>query len=233
LRTFQLEHLLTKDQILEIYMNQIFLGNRAYGFAAASEAYFGKPLKDISIAEAAMLAGLPKAPSAYNPIINPSTILGYGDWHSSSCAIFRQVYEGFNWYTPGINGFVDVEDVAIITLMLMESTVSEERFIVNGDSWPFKKLQDTIADGFGKKHPARQTTPFLLALAWRLEKLKSFFTGKKPLLTKESARVAQSQTWFENTKVLKALPEFSFTPLEESIKKACEKYLAATRPVQP
>ena len=71
LLTFKLEHLLTKDQILEIYMNQIFLGNRAYGFAAASEAYFDKPLKDITIAEAAMLAGLPKAPSAYNPITNP------------------------------------------------------------------------------------------------------------------------------------------------------------------
>ena len=71
LLTFKLEHLLTKDQILEIYMNQIYLGNRAYGFAAASEAYFGKPLKSVSIAEAAMLAGLPKAPSAYNPISNP------------------------------------------------------------------------------------------------------------------------------------------------------------------
>ena len=71
LLTFKLEHMLSKDQILEIYMNQIFLGNRAYGFAAASETYFGKPLKDITIAEAAMLAGLPKAPSAYNPISNP------------------------------------------------------------------------------------------------------------------------------------------------------------------
>ncbi|MDP3137240.1 MAG: PBP1A family penicillin-binding protein [Burkholderiaceae bacterium] len=71
LLTFKLEHMLTKDQILEIYMNQIFLGNRAYGFAAAAEAYFGKPLKELSIAEAAMLAGLPKAPSAYNPITNP------------------------------------------------------------------------------------------------------------------------------------------------------------------
>ena len=71
LLTYKLEHLLTKDQILEIYMNQIFLGNRAYGFASASETYFGKPLKDITIAEAAMLAGLPKAPSAFNPIANP------------------------------------------------------------------------------------------------------------------------------------------------------------------
>ncbi|TFY99600.1 penicillin-binding protein 1A [Ramlibacter rhizophilus] len=71
LLTFKLEHQLSKDRILEIYMNQIFLGNRAYGFAAASEAYFGKPMKDLSIAEAAMLAGLPKAPSAYNPFVNP------------------------------------------------------------------------------------------------------------------------------------------------------------------
>src|SRR4051812_46915737 len=72
LLTFKLEHQLSKDQILEIYMNQIFLGNRAYGFAAACETYFGKPLKDITIAEAAMLAGLPKAPSAFNPVTNPS-----------------------------------------------------------------------------------------------------------------------------------------------------------------
>ena len=71
LLALKIESLLKKDQILEIYMNQIYLGQRAYGFAAASEIYFGKPLKDISVAEAAMLAGLPKAPSAYNPIVNP------------------------------------------------------------------------------------------------------------------------------------------------------------------
>ena len=71
LLALKIESLLTKDQILELYMNQIFLGQRAYGFAAAAEIYFGKPLKDVTVAEAAMLAGLPKAPSAYNPIANP------------------------------------------------------------------------------------------------------------------------------------------------------------------
>jgi penicillin-binding protein 1A len=71
LLTWKIESQLTKDQILEAYMNQIFLGQRAYGFAAASEIYFGKPLKEITTAEAAMLAGLPKAPSIYNPIVNP------------------------------------------------------------------------------------------------------------------------------------------------------------------
>ncbi|HWP17786.1 MAG TPA: penicillin-binding protein 1A [Burkholderiaceae bacterium] len=71
LLAMKIESLLTKDQILELYMNQIYLGQRAYGFAAASEIYFGKQLQDITVAEAAMLAGLPKAPSAYNPIVNP------------------------------------------------------------------------------------------------------------------------------------------------------------------
>jgi dihydroflavonol-4-reductase len=166
-------------------------------------------------------------------ILNPSTILGYGDWNSSSCAIFKNIHKGFKWYTSGINGFVDVEDVAKAAILIMESTISEQRFIVNGDTWPFKKLQDTIADDFGKKRPAKEATPFLMRIAWRMEALKSIFTGKKPLLTKESARVAQSKTWFENDKILKALPGFSFTPLEETIKKACEKYSGTISAMQP
>ncbi len=72
LLAYKIESALSKDQILELYMNQIYLGQRAYGFAAASRIYFGKDLKDVSLAQAAMLAGLPKAPSAYNPIVNPT-----------------------------------------------------------------------------------------------------------------------------------------------------------------
>ncbi|MFY7856831.1 MAG: penicillin-binding protein 1A [Rubrivivax sp.] len=71
LLAFKIERMLSKDQILELYMNQIFLGQRASGFASASQIYFGKPLSEVTVAEAAMLAGLPKAPSAYNPISNP------------------------------------------------------------------------------------------------------------------------------------------------------------------
>lgn len=71
LLALKIESLLNKNQILELYMNQIYLGQRAYGFAAACDTYFGKPIKDITVAEAAMLAGLPKAPSAYNPVRNP------------------------------------------------------------------------------------------------------------------------------------------------------------------
>lgn len=166
-------------------------------------------------------------------ILNPSTILGYGDWHSSSSAIFKNVYEGFKWYTSGINGFVDVEDVAKATFLLMESNITEQRFVVNGDTWSFKQLQDTIAENLNTKKPSKHATPFLLSIAWRVEKIKAFFSGKKPLLTKESARVAQSKTWFENDKLLKTFPGFSFTPLEETIKKACKNYLGTIHDMQP
>ena len=71
LLSFKIEHNLSKDQILELYINQIYLGQRAYGFGAAAQIYFGKQLGDLTVAEAAMLAGLPKAPSAYNPVVNP------------------------------------------------------------------------------------------------------------------------------------------------------------------
>jgi penicillin-binding protein 1A len=72
LLTFKIEHSLSKDEILQLYINQIYLGQRAYGFASAAQVYFGKPLGQVTIAEAAMLAGLPKAPSSYNPVVNPS-----------------------------------------------------------------------------------------------------------------------------------------------------------------
>ncbi len=71
LLAFKIEHNLSKDEILQLYINQIYLGQRAYGFAAASLVYYGKPLNQLTIAETAMLAGLPKAPSSYNPVVNP------------------------------------------------------------------------------------------------------------------------------------------------------------------
>lgn len=158
-------------------------------------------------------------------VINPSTVLGFGDWKQSSSAIFRNVYNEFPWYTNGINGFVAVEDVANAAVLLLESTISNQRFIVNGENWSFKQLFTTIADGFQKKHPTKEATPFLGEVAWRIEKIKAMFTGNKPLLTKESARVAHSKTYFSNQKILAALPGFSFTPLQTAIAAACKKYV--------
>lgn len=163
--------------------------------------------------------------------VNPSIILGYGDWSTSSCAIFKSIHDGFPWYTSGITGFVAVEDVARAVVMIMESDVSGERFIINNDNWTFQQLLNTIADGFGKKRPHKEATRFMGAVAWRLEKVKSFFTGSTPLLTRHSARVGHSRTYFDNQKILQQLPQFSFTPLQQSIERACKLYITNPPPI--
>jgi dihydroflavonol-4-reductase len=158
-------------------------------------------------------------------IVNPSTILGYGDWNSTSCAIFRSVYNEFPWYTEGINGFVDVLDTARAIVRLLESPINGERYILNGDNWSWRHLFETMAKEFGKKPPTREATPLLAGIAWRTAKVKSLFTGRSALLTRESARVAASSTFFSNGKILRLLPDFRFTPLEETIRTACRHYL--------
>lgn len=164
-------------------------------------------------------------------VLNPSTILGYGDWSTSSCAIFKNTFKEFPWYTTGVNGFVDVEDVARAAVMLMQQEISAERFIVSSDNWSFQQLLNTIAAGFHKKPPTREASPLMGEVAWRMEGLKSMFSGRKPLLTRQSARIAQSKTYFQHNKLLKALPGFSFTPLTQSIEKACEQYLQQPQPL--
>ena len=160
-------------------------------------------------------------------IINPSTILGYGNWHQSSSAIFRNAYKSFPWYTKGVNGFTGVEDVAEAAVRLLLSDINERRFIVNGENRSFQSLFSVMAEGFGKRPPHRYANRTMSEIAWRMEKIKSLFTGSKPLLSKETAKVAHSQTSFDNSALLNALPGFSFTPLDTVIKKACTRYQQA------
>lgn len=162
-------------------------------------------------------------------VLNPSTVLGFGDWHQSSCAIFKNVYNDFPWYTEGINGFVGVEDVAEVIARLVDSDIVSKRYIVNAENWSFKQLLAEIAEGFNKRPPYRHANKFMGEIAWRLEKAKALIGGKRPLLTKETAKVAHSKTYFDNRALLEALPGFTFTPLEEVVSKACSQYIAAVR----
>lgn len=162
-------------------------------------------------------------------IINPSTILGYGNWHQSSCAIFKNAYKEFPWYTKGINGFVGVGDVAELSVQLLFSDITERRFIVNAENWSFQTLFTTIAHGFGKKPPHRFANKTMGEIAWRLEAVKGALTGKKPLLSKETAKIAHSHTSFDNSALLKALPGFAYQPLEAVIKNACVQYRQAMK----
>jgi nucleoside-diphosphate-sugar epimerase len=158
-------------------------------------------------------------------IINPSTILGFGDWTKSSCEIFKNIYNGFKWYSTGVSGFVDVEDVARVVLLLMNIRISSERFIINSENWTFKKLMETIADGFGKSRPNRKASPFLLSLAWRMEMIKKCIGLKESSLTKEIAMVSQTNTFYKNDKILSVLQDFSFLPVKQTIEKSCKRYL--------
>jgi nucleoside-diphosphate-sugar epimerase len=160
-------------------------------------------------------------------IINPSTILGYGNWDQSSSAIFKNIYKGFPWYTKGINGFVGVEDVANATVKLALSDSTQKRFIINAQNCSFQQLFNTIADHFKKDRPSREATIIMSEIAWRLEKIRSIFSGKVPLLTRETSKVAHSNTSFDNGSLLSEFPHFQFTPLEKVIKDSCQKYLDA------
>ncbi|MEO8721514.1 MAG: NAD-dependent epimerase/dehydratase family protein [Ginsengibacter sp.] len=161
-------------------------------------------------------------------IVNPSLILGGNNWEKGSSAIFKSAYHEFKWYTDGVTGFVDVRDVAHAMILLMNSEINSERFILNGENLPYKEIFSSIARCFGKMPPHKKVTPFLAELIWRTESLKTKFTRTKPLLTKETAYTAQQKTYFDNSKISKALPNFQFTKIENTIEFATaflkEKY---------
>ena len=159
-------------------------------------------------------------------IVNPVIILGKGDWHSGSGATFKNAYNEFPWYTEGSSGFVDGEDVAKAMVMLMDSEITAERFILSAENWTYRGLFTAMAKGFGKKPPSRKVTALLAALVWRLEAIKGWITGQDPLLTKETAETAQQTVKFDNTKILNALPGFSFKPLQQTIEESCSYYLS-------
>lgn len=157
-------------------------------------------------------------------VLNPSTVIGFGDWNSSSCAIFRQAYDEFPWYTEGVNGFVAIEDLAGTAVDMLQTETTLERYIVNGDNWSFRKLFTEMALAFGKKPPHRKASAWMAAIAWRLEKIRSLFSGKKPLLNRETARIARSKTYFSAKKIAELLPERRFTTLEKAIRDSVAAY---------
>ncbi len=165
-------------------------------------------------------------------VVNPSIILGSGDWENGSSKIFKSVYDEFPWYTDGVTGFVDVEDVARAMIGLMESDISGERFILSAEDRSYGDVFRLIAKGFDKKPPHKKVTPFIAALVWRREALKSWFTGKDPLVTRETAKTAMATAHFDNSKLLKYLPGFSYTDLEESIIRICHEFEQARQAVQ-
>ncbi len=157
-------------------------------------------------------------------IVNPSVILGPADFSKGSAKMFQTVYKGLKVYTPGMNGYVDVNDVARAMILLMESNISGERFILNGENITYRKLFQMMAMALGVEAPKYEAGKFLSEMAWRLLKINAFFTGKKPLITKQTARTANSIYRYSSEKFIRATG-MSFTPLEETIARTAQIFL--------
>ncbi len=155
-------------------------------------------------------------------IVNPSIILGAGNWEQGSTTLFKTMYDEFSWYTDGTSGFVDVKDVATSMMLLMDSDISAERFIVNGHNTSFQNVFNHIADSFQKKRPYKKVNRFLAGIVWRMEKIKSSFTKTPPLITKETAANAFENISYDNSKFLKAFPAFTYHSLEDTIRECCK-----------
>lgn len=158
-------------------------------------------------------------------IVNPSIILGAGFWDDGSGALLKNAWKEFPYYTQGVNGFVDVEDVVLAMIQLMDSDINAERFILSADNWDYQRLFTTMATALSKKPPHIAAKPWMAEVVWRLEKVKGMITGKRPLVTKETARTAQMKVYYENRKLLTALPQFQFRPLEQTIQRIAGAFL--------
>ncbi len=165
----------------------------------------------------AMEEGLPMA------IVNPVIILGAGDWNNGSSGIFKSAYNEFPWYTGGMSGFVDVLDVVDAMQLLMESNITGQRYVLSADNLTYRSLFNSIATAFNKRLPYKKVTPLLASIVWRLEAIKGFFTGKAPLLTKETAATAQATVRFNNQKFLKAFPDFQYRNLGDTINRVAKE----------
>ena len=161
-------------------------------------------------------------------IVNPSIIIGSGYWGDGSCALFRQVANGLPFYPLGSTGFVDVRDVAKATTRLMASDIAGERYILNGANWRYRQFFDTVADALAVKRPFVAVTPFIRELAWRAEWLRTRFTRKKSLITRETARTSAHDFAYDTQKFAEAFPDYTFFALPDTIAQTAAIYGEAT-----
>lgn len=155
--------------------------------------------------------------------INPSIILGSGYW-KGSLGFLKTVDRGMSHYPAGKTGFVDVCDVAKIAIQLMDSNITNERFIINASDLYFKDFFAQIASHINVKAPGKLAGSQITELVWRLEWLRSRLTGKRPIITKTTARTSQKEWEFSNDKIREEL-NYTFRNLEETIREMCEDYV--------
>ncbi len=149
-------------------------------------------------------------------IANPCVVLGPGNWEESSATLFKQASGGLKFYTDGSNAFVDARDVSDCLYSLMESDISEQRFLVTGHNLTFKSLFDRLSEAFGHKKPNRKSPRWLSNIGWRVEGVLAWMFRRKPRITKETVTSAYTQIAYSNEKIKKALNK-DFRSIEDTV----------------
>ena len=162
-------------------------------------------------------------------IVNPGIILGAGDRKGLSAQLMNVVYREFPFYSKGVNSWVDVGDVVNSLVMLMESGIDTERFIVSGGNYSYREIFTIMANSLNKKPPRYYANPFLTGIAWRLSRLKSILLGSKSIITRETANNANAICYYSNGKLLKTLPGFSYTPINQAIDGMARSFIKNNR----
>ena len=157
-------------------------------------------------------------------VVNPSIIIGAGDWNSSSSNLFLKVWKGLRFYTLGINGFVYVNDVVKAMIELMNSDIKNERYLVIAENLTFQTLFNYISEFLNKPYPSVLVKKWMTSVIYRVESIKSFLFKLDPLVTKESAESAMRITKYSNQKIKKDL-KFEFTPIKTAVKETAALFL--------
>ena len=162
-------------------------------------------------------------------IVNPGIILGTGMGRDLSSGLIKIVYREFPFYSKGVNAWVDATDVVRILTVLMGSEIEGERYIISGGNLTYQQVCTQMAVSMHKKPPRWYARPWMTGLVWWLSMLKSAISGTNSLITRETVNNANSVCLYDNSKLLKALPGFTYTPLPQSIDTMARSFLARNK----
>jgi dihydroflavonol-4-reductase len=157
-------------------------------------------------------------------IINPSVIIGPGMWMGPSRQLLLSVYKGLKYYPSGSSGYVDVRDIARIMVLLMQSSCTGERYIINSENITHRRYMNLLADAMNRPRPKILISPALAKIGAIAEAVRSTITRRAPRITKRALEIADERLAYSNAKVSQATG-VNFIPVEESVKFSTHLFL--------
>jgi nucleoside-diphosphate-sugar epimerase len=165
-------------------------------------------------------------------ILNPSLVLGAGDWKRSSLQLVEKVANGSPYYPKGTNGFVDVRDVAKSIVMAAQKNCIGERFIISAENVSYKNLMEMMALRLGSQPPKRQLPDWMLSIVPVLEKIRSIILFRSPIITKASLTSVSHTSLYSNKKS-KEILGVNYLPIEKTIDDCIDAYLTGEKKILP